>query len=116
MEREADIGNKERTLQQQQRQLDAEWKDLERERTQIREDALREAEQEVARLTDARQRTEARLEKVYRDWTLTEQKLEQFREFSEAFARQPASEILDRVGCSQASSHSAGEPNRKQSR
>ena len=97
MEREADIGNKERTLQQQQRRLDAEWKDLERERTQIREDALREAEQEVARLTDARQRTEARLEKVYRDWTLTEQKLEQFREFSEALAGRPASEILDEL-------------------
>ena len=97
MEHEAEIANKERGLQQQQRRLEAEWKDLERERTQIREDALREAEQEIARLTDARQRTEARLEKVYRDWTLTEQKLEQFREFSEALAGRPASEILDEL-------------------
>ena len=97
MEREAEIANKERGLQQQQRRLDAEWKDLERERTQIREDALREAEQEIARLTDARQRTEARLEKVYRDWTLTEQKLEQYREFSEALAGRPAREILDEL-------------------
>ena len=97
MEREAEIANKERGLQQQQRRLDAEWKDLERERTQIREDALRGGEQEIARLTDARQRTEARLEKVYRDWTLTEQKLEQYREFSEALAGRPAREILDEL-------------------
>ena len=97
MEREAEIANKERVLQQQQRRLDAEWKDLERERTQIREDAIREASQEIARLTDARQRAEARLEKVYRDWTLTEQKLEQYREFSDALAGRPAREILDEM-------------------
>jgi hypothetical protein len=97
MEREAEIANKERGLQQQQRRLDAEWKDLERERTQIREDAIREASQEIARLTDARQRAETRLEKVYRDWTLTEQKLEQYREFSDALAGRPAREILDEM-------------------
>ena len=97
MEREAEIANKERDLQQQQRRLDAEWKELERERVQIREDALREASQEIARLTDARLRAEARLEKVYRDWTLTEQKLEQYREFSEALAGRSAPEILDEL-------------------
>ena len=97
MGREAEIANKERGLQQQQRRLDAEWRELERERTQIREDALREASQEIARLTDARQRAESRLEKVYRDWTLTEQKLEQYREFSEALAGRSAREILDEL-------------------
>ncbi len=97
MEHEAEIANKERGLQQQQRRLEAEWKDLERERTQIREDALREAAQEIARLTDSRQRAEARIEKVYRDWTLTDQKLEQYREFSEALAGRPAREILDEL-------------------
>lgn len=97
MEREAEIANKERGVQQQQRRLDAEWKDLERERTQIREEALREANQEIARLTDARQRADARLEKVYRDWTSTEQKLEQYREFSEALSGRPAREILDEL-------------------
>ncbi|MDF5882020.1 hypothetical protein P4M26_12175 [Pseudomonas aeruginosa] len=86
-----------RGLQQKQRQLDAEWKELERERAQIREDALREASQEIARLTDARLRAEARLEKVYRDWTSTEQKLEQYREFSEALAGRSAREILDEL-------------------
>ena len=97
MGREADIANKERSLQQQQRRQDAEWKELERERKQIREDALREASQEIARLTDARQRAESRLEKVYRDWTLTEQKIEQYREFSEALAGRSAREILDEL-------------------
>ena len=97
MEREAEIANKERGLQQQQRRLDAEWKELERERTQIREDALREASQEIARLTEARQRSEARLEKVYHDWTSTEQKLEQYREFSDALAGRSAREILDEL-------------------
>ena len=97
MEREAEIAHKERGLQQQQRRLDSEWKELERERAQIREDALREASQEIARLTDARLRAEARLEKVYRDWTLTEQKLEQYREFSEALAGRSAREILDEL-------------------
>lgn len=97
MGREAEIANKERSLQQQQRRQDAEWKELERERTQIREDALREASQEIARLTEARQRAESRLEKVYRDWTSTEQKLEQYREFSEALAGRSAREILDEL-------------------
>lgn len=97
MEREAEIANKERGLQQQQRRLDAEWKELERERTQIREDALREASQEIARLTEARQRTDARLEKVYLDWNSTEKKLEQYREFSEALAGRSAREILDEL-------------------
>ncbi|WP_089955803.1 AAA family ATPase [Limnohabitans sp. 2KL-3] len=97
MGREAEIANKERSLQQQQRRQDAEWKELERERTQIREDAHREASQEIARLTEARQRAESRLEKVYRDWTLTEKKLEQYREFSEALAGRSAREILDEL-------------------
>lgn len=97
MLRETEIANKERGLQRQQLRLDMEWKELERERTQIRDDALQEAAQEIASLTDARQRSEARLEKVYRDWTLTEQKLEQYREFSEALAGKPAREILDEL-------------------
>ena len=97
MAREAEIANMERGLTQQQRRLDAEWKELERERTQIREDALREASLEIARLTDARQRSESRLEKVYRDWTSTEEKLEQYREFSEALAGRSAREILDEL-------------------
>jgi hypothetical protein len=97
MERELEISSKERTLQQQQRRLDSEWKDLEREKAQIREDASREASQEIARLTEARQRTESRLEKVYRDLTLTEQKLEQYSEFSEALAGRSTREILDEL-------------------
>ena len=97
MEREAEIANKERVLQQQQRRLDAEWKELERERIKIREDALREASQEISRLTDGRLRAESRLEKVYRDWALTEQKLEQYREFSEALEGRSTREILDEL-------------------
>ena len=97
MERELEISSKERTLQQQQRRLDAEWKDLDREKAQIREDATREASQEIARLTEARQRVESRLDKVYRDSTLTEQKLEQYHEFSEALAGRSAREILDEL-------------------
>ena len=97
MEREGEIAKKERALQQQQRRLDTEWKELEHERAQFREDALREASQEITRLTDARLRADTRLEKVYRDWTLTEQKLEQYREFSEALAGRSAREILDEL-------------------
>jgi hypothetical protein len=52
-------------------------------------------------LTDARQRAESRLEKVYRDWTLTEQKMEQYREFSDALAGRPAREILDELAAHQ---------------
>ena len=48
-------------------------------------------------MTDARQRAEARLEKVYHDWTSTEQKLEQYREFSDALAGRSAREILDEL-------------------
>lgn len=101
MEREAGVASKERGLQQQQRRLDADWNDLEHERTQVREEAQREAAQEIARLTDARQRAEDRLEKVYRDWKSTEQKMEQYREFSDALAGRPARDILDELAAHQ---------------
>lgn len=97
MEQEAEVAIKERALLQAQRRLDAEWKDLERERTQIKEESQRDSAQEIARLTDARQRTDDRLEKVYRDWTLTEQKMEQYREFSDALAGRPARELIDEL-------------------
>lgn len=97
MGREAEIANKDRSLQQLQRRLDAEWKELERERAQIREDALGEARQEISRLTEARQRSEARLEKAYRDWTSTEQNLEQYSELSKVLAGRSASDILDEL-------------------
>lgn len=97
MEREAELATKERSQIQSKRRLDVEWKDLEQERNKIREDALLEVEQEITRLNDARQRTEARLEKVYHDWTLTEQKMEQYREFSDALAGRPARELLDEL-------------------
>jgi len=97
MEREAEISGKERKLEQRQRQLDSEWKDLDRERTQIREEAIREAAQDVAKSTDARIRAEERLKKVFHDWTLTEQKMEEYREFSDALAGRPARELLDEL-------------------
>jgi len=101
MEREAGVASKERGLQQQQRRLEADWKDLENERAQVREEAQREAAHEIVRLTDARQRAEDRLEKVYRDWKLTEQKMEQYREFSDALAGRPARDILDELAAHQ---------------
>lgn len=101
MEREAVVASKERGQQQQQRRLEADWKDLENERAQVREEAQREAAQEIVRLTDARQRAEDRLEKVYRDWKLTEQKMEQYREFSDALAGRPARDILDELAAHQ---------------
>jgi hypothetical protein len=101
MEREAVVASKERGQQQQQRRLEADWKDLENERAQVRQEAQREAAQEIVRLTDARQRAEDRLEKVYRDWKLTEQKMEQYREFSDALAGRPARDILDELAAHQ---------------
>ena len=101
MEREAVVASKERGQQQQQRRLEADWKDLENERAQVREEAQREAAQEIVRLTDARQRAEDRLEKVYRDWKLTEQKMEQYREFSDVLAGRPARDILDELAAHQ---------------
>lgn len=97
MARESAIGNKERDFQRQQRRLDSEWKELERDRTQIHEDALQEAKLEISRLTEARQRTEGRLKKVYGDWTATEQKLEQYSELSEVLAGRSAREIVDEL-------------------
>lgn len=97
MEREAEIANKERGLQQQQRRLDAEWKELERERAQIREDALREAEQEVAGWKTAHQRARDSRQKVYDELESTRQEIEQFRELSEVLAGRSAREILDEL-------------------
>jgi len=96
MEREAEIANKERGLQQQQRRLDAEWKELERERAQIREDALREAEQEIAGWKTAHQRARDSRQKVYDELESTRQEIEQYRELSEVLARS-AREILDEL-------------------
>ncbi|MCG9065157.1 AAA family ATPase [Laribacter hongkongensis] len=97
MEREAEIANKERGLQQQQRRLDAEWKELERERAQIREDALREAEQEIAGWKTAHQRARDSRQKVYEELESTRQEIEQFRELSEVLAGRSAREILDEL-------------------
>lgn len=97
IEREAEISSKDRSLQQERGRLDREWKELEHERAQIRDDAIQEADLEIARLADARKRVEARLEKVYHDWTLAEEKMEQYREFSDALAGRPAGDILDEL-------------------
>ena len=97
MRRESEIADKEREVLKQQVRLDAEWKDLDRERTQIRGDALHEAALEIKRLTDARLRAEARLKKVYDDWTSTEQRMEQYQELSEALAGRSAREVLDEL-------------------
>lgn len=97
MEREAEIANKERGLQQQQRRLDAEWKELERERAQIREDALREAEQEIAGWKTAHQRARDSRQKVYDELESTRREIEQFRELSEVLAGRSAREILDEL-------------------
>ena len=97
MEREAEIANKERGLQQLQRRLDAEWKELDRERAQIREDALREAEQEVAGLKTAHQRARDSRQKVYQELESTRREIEEFRELSEVLAGRSAREILDEL-------------------
>jgi len=97
MEREAEIANKERGLQQQKRRLDAEWKELERERAQIREDALREADQEIAGWKTAHQRARDSRQKVYEELESTRQEIEQFRELSEVLAGRSAREILDEL-------------------
>lgn len=97
MQREAEIANKERVHQQQQRRQDAEWKELERERTQIREDALREAEQEIAGWKTANQRARDSCQKVYEELESTRQEIEQYREFSEALAGRSAREVLDEL-------------------
>ena len=97
IEREAGIATKERSLQQGQRRLDAEWKEMDRERNQIREDALREAAQDIRKLTEAKQRAEVRLEKAYSDLNSTEQTIEEYREFSDVLAGRSARELLDEL-------------------
>lgn len=100
LERDAEMASKERAFQQAQRRLDAEWKELERNRTQIRDDAIFEGAQEAARLTDALKRSEDRLTKVYADWALTEQAMEQYREFADALAGRSPRELLDELSSS----------------
>lgn len=94
MEREAEIAAKERSYQQDQCRLDIEWKELKRRETVIRKEALHEAELELKRHDEARQRTEARLEKAYQDLRDAEEQLEQYRELSESLAGRPAQELL----------------------
>lgn len=99
IERESEIVAREQFCQQNQRRLDIESRVLEREKTAIREEALHEAELEIKRLNEGRQRTEARLEQVYQDWTATEAQLEQYRELSEALAvaEQTPQELLQEL-------------------
>ena len=78
IQREFDLSIKEKEFIQQQLRLDVEWKELERMRPQIVNETMQEAALEITRLKVARQRSEERLANVYRDWTIAEQKLEQF--------------------------------------
>ena len=97
IEREVQIATEQRRVQQDRSRLDAEWKELDHERTQISEDALRTAAQEIARHEEAHQTAKKRLRKVYEDWTLAEQRLEEFREFNAVLAGRPARELLDEL-------------------
>lgn len=97
IEGEAKNASKERELQRKQFRLDNEWKDLERERVQIREEIKQETAQEITRLTETCQKVKDQLEKVYHDLKIAEQELEQYREFSEALAGRSARDVLDEL-------------------
>ena len=100
IQRESDLSVKEKELNQQQLRLDVEWKEIERMRPQIVNETMQEVALEIKRLKDARQRSEERLANVYRDWTIAEQKLEQFTEFSEALAGRTAREVMEELSIS----------------
>lgn len=97
MERESIIASKERENQQYQRRLDAEWKGLEHERTQMKIEAQCEADREILKWKEAHQRSEVSREKAYASLRGLEIEMEQYKEFSEALAGQSASEILDEL-------------------
>ena len=60
-------------------------------------DALREAEQEIARWKTAHQRVRDSRQMVYEELESTRQEIEQFRELSEVLAGRSAREILDEL-------------------
>lgn len=97
LEQEAEIAAKERKILVGQRRLETEGRELERERTQIRQEVFEEASLEITRLTDASHRAKSRLETVYRDWTLAEQKLEEYQEVSDVLAGRSAKVLLDEL-------------------
>ena len=99
-EKEIEVSTKERSIDLRQRRLDAEWKEFERERETIRRDALQEADREINRWKNEYRKTKERLEKVYQDWTRTEQHLEEYREISQALAGRPARELIDELAAS----------------
>ena len=92
--REAEIANKERSLQVKERRLDAEQDDLERIIQQARDEASREAVQEISHLKETNERAELRLQKVYRDWSATEAKIEEFRDLITALGGRSPHELM----------------------
>jgi hypothetical protein len=95
--REAEIANKERSLQLKERRLDAEQDDLARNIQQARDEAAREAAQEISHLKSINERAELRLLKVYRDWTATEARIEEFRDLITALGGRSPRELLDEL-------------------
>ncbi|GHT94624.1 hypothetical protein AGMMS49545_16210 [Betaproteobacteria bacterium] len=97
MEREAEIAGKNRKLQQDQRRLNAELKELEHERTQIFEAARLEATQEIERHDHAKQQAESRLKDMYAKLASAQEDLKQYEEFSVALAGRSARDVMDEL-------------------
>ncbi|EIN02318.1 hypothetical protein WQE_04562 [Paraburkholderia hospita] len=94
-EQEAQIAARERSVAQAQRRLDAEWKELEQDRAQIRDDALQEAHHKRAKLVEAQKRAEAQRDNAHRELEQMEQAMAQFRELADELRGRPPRELLD---------------------
>jgi MoxR-like ATPase len=94
-ERETEVSVKEREAERKKCRLDTEWKELEREKIQIKKDARYEANLEIQNYVTARQRAEELRDKAYQDLASKEQELDEYRELSRVLAGRSATEFLD---------------------
>ena len=95
LEREKTVSAKEREVERNKLRLDTEWKQLEREKEQFKKATFDEATLDIDRHKQAQEKAEERLQKVYKDWRSSEEKLDEYKEFSSALAGHSAREFLD---------------------
>jgi hypothetical protein len=95
LKREVEVSAKERQIDINKHRLDTEWKQLEREKEQVKKTALDDATLEIEIHKQAQQKAEDRLKKVYQDWRSAEDKLDEYKELSHALSGRSVKELLE---------------------
>jgi len=98
--REAKTAEQERVNALAKRRLDTEWLELENQKAALIQEAKADAELEVRRAVDARQRAEERADRAYKICHDVEAKLDEYCEFEAILAGRSPRQLLDDLSAS----------------